>query len=152
MMFLGAFFVVRDEEVVLDEQARLPNYRVARPVRELKVGESAFTSEDALLVDSDKKCWLYINYIMFSDYSSSYPLEVTKDEGGWIVDISGVSERSRWWATDDVLPDEEDLIEPVIKLIDFDDEATAPCGIGPDVSISPEPQGYIISGIYYVED
>ena len=113
----------------MDGPARLPDSRVAKSISSLKVGERGFTTPDAVVVDGDHGCWLTTSYIVYAEFDFSYPVEIRRDEGGYVVDISGLSETYRWWAADDCLPDDRDVCAPILKLIDDDDDEAVPCGI-----------------------
>lgn len=78
-----------------EDQSVMFEALLTKRIIDLKVGESAFTAPEALVVDESKKCWLHPYYIT-TDQDTKF--KVTKEKNGFAVEIN--DSKMRWSRVD----------------------------------------------------
>lgn len=78
------------------KHAKMPEEFCDRTLGSLTVGETAWTMPWALWVDSERDCWVDPNMI-FQDHSSGCTIKVTREIGGFEVELKGCN--YRWTIT-----------------------------------------------------
>lgn len=66
----------------------LPDHLLERELKDLKVGESAWTVPWAMYVTEDRRCWLHGGYSAFDQQGGTVQMIVTHTKDGYIVDVS----------------------------------------------------------------